>query len=64
MAPSLRNLWAARLAGFIVRWSNGAVHSRDWQGVRDGAGRTQPGVYLCRFTADTFRAEEKLVVAQ
>jgi hypothetical protein len=49
----------ARLADELLP---AGAHSRDWQGVRDDAGRVQPGVYMCRFTADTFHAEEKLVV--
>ena len=49
----------ARLANELLAAGS---HSRDWQGVRDGDGRVQPGVYLCRLMADTFHAEEKLVV--
>ena len=59
----LRNLQGRRVARLADELLPAGAHSRDWQGVRDGAGRAQPGVYLCRFTADTFRAEEKLVVA-
>jgi Tol biopolymer transport system component len=38
------------------------AHVREWAGLSERGGRTQPGVYLCRFVAGGFRAQEKLVL--
>jgi Tol biopolymer transport system component len=37
-------------------------HSCKWSGRSDGGGRAQPGVYLYRIEARTFRAQRKLVL--
>jgi hypothetical protein len=55
----LQGRLVARLADELLP---AGAHVREWTGVSERGGRTQPGVYLCRFVAGGFRAQEKLVL--
>jgi hypothetical protein len=56
------DLQGRRVARLVDESLPAGTHVRDWSGIPERGGRIQPGVYLCRFVAGGFRAQEKLVL--